>query len=170
VKQKTIRTTDGRKAVIRPLKPGDADLLFQCFQGFGAIARKNFAPHPFSREIAEDICSRIDTDTANARFLVTQGPDEVPLGYAFISKFGDDVPFLGIGLIDTATGVGLGRKVVQFLLSHGRAAGYAKLALSVMVRNARARALYESLGFTYLDGQVWDENGEGWSLRMEKVL
>ena len=170
MKRKTIRTTDGRKALIRPLGPHDADLLFRCFEGFGNISRRDFAPHPFSREIAEDICSRIAVDTATARFVVTEAPGEEPIGYAFISQLGESVPFLGIGLIDNATGIGLGRQVMKFLIKYARAAGHAKLSLSVMVRNVRARALYESLGFTYLGGQVWDDNGDGWSLRMEKVL
>ncbi|HUS57455.1 MAG TPA: GNAT family N-acetyltransferase [Planctomycetota bacterium] len=172
MKRKAVQLNDGRKATIRPLGPADAELLFRCFQGYGSIACRNFAPHPFSREIAEDICSRVASDTTSYRVIVTEGdaPDEEPLGYAFLWQLNQPVPLLGIGLIDRAAGGGLGRQVMECLLEQARQQGHSKVSLSVMVRNARARRLYEALGFTYVNGQTWDENGKGWSLKMEKRL
>ena len=34
----------------------------------------------------------------------------------------------------------------------------------------KARTLYESLGFTYYGDRMWDENGRGWLLRMQRDL
>jgi len=170
--RRSVVLKDGRTAVIRHLTRADTELLFLCFESFGHEARRNFAPHPFSPEIAADICSRIGNDASSVRFLVTEGdpPAERPLGYAFLWLLDQDVPSLGIGLVDAAIGLGLGRHVMEFLIDCARERGFARITLSVMVRNTRARALYESLGFTCHGHRTWDDNGKGWSLKMEKNL
>jgi len=161
---------DGRKGMIRPLSSADAELLYGCFQGLGAEARRLFAPHPFSREVAEDLCSSVETDKTALRFIVVEQEGGTPLGYAFLFHLERRVPSLGIGLVDSAVGLGLGRQVMAFLLDRARQLGCAAVRLTVMERNTRARALYESLGFRYYNGRSWDSNGNGWSLKMEAPL
>ena len=170
-----IRTTtlrDGRTALIRPLTENDTDLLFCCFHSFSAEARRFFAPHPLSREIAEDICSRAPTESTAKRFIVTENtpPNEEPLGYAFLWFLDQDVPLLGICLTENATGQGLGRDVIEFLMERARELGHDTIRLTVVTRNERARALYESMGFRYCADRTWSEHAGGWSLKMEKDL
>jgi len=168
----TVTLRDGQQALIRPLTTSDTRLLYRCFRGYGEQARRNFAPHPFTREIAEDICSQADDQRTSQRFLIVRGapPKEQPLGYAFLWFLDQEIPSLGIGMVDAAVGRGLGRCVLEFLLERARELGHRRLWLSVMERNARARALYESAGFAYYGEPRWSENGQGMILRMEKVI
>lgn len=170
--RKMLLLRDGRRAVVRLLSRNDTELLCCCFAGFGKDARRNFAPHPFSREMADEICCHLRADKTSLRFLVTIGhpPHEKPIGYAFVRMLDRKVPALAIGLIDEVTGQGLGRQVLAFLLDIARATGFAKIALTVMMRNHRARAFYEQNGFSYHGTRFWDACGKGWSLKMEKSL
>ncbi|NQT20195.1 MAG: GNAT family N-acetyltransferase, partial [Planctomycetes bacterium] len=169
---RTTTLRDGRSALIRPLTDNDTELLLRCFHSFGAEARSFFAPHPFSREVAEDICSRAPTEKAARRFIVTENapPDEEPLGYAFLWFLDQEVPSLGICLVESAIGQGLGRCVIEFLLERARELGYDAIRLTVVARNKRARALYEVIGFRYYGDRTWSEHARGWSLKMKRDL
>jgi len=169
---KRVQYGNGRWALIRRLAGTDTELLFRCFRGLGGEARRHFAPHPFSREIAQDICSKAGCEKTALRFIITDGesPDETPLGYSFLWFLDQEVPSVGIGLVDDAAGQGLGRCVLEHLLEEARGLGYDKIRLTVVARNARARALYESAGFCYYGDHTWDEHARGWSLKMERSL
>jgi ribosomal protein S18 acetylase RimI-like enzyme len=65
-------------------------------------------------------------------------------GYGFVSA---DVPELGMALVASARGRGLGRRILVALVDAVRASGAPAVSLSVEDGNDRARALYESLGF-----------------------
>jgi len=172
VERKVLELKDGQTVTIRPLTRNDADLLCRCFRRYGKEARKNFAPHPFSREMAESLCANLARDSCSRRYVIVSGkpPHEKPLGYAFLYQLDQKVPLLAIGLADEATGQGLGRQVAEFMIEVARRHGFAKVGLCVMMRNARARRLYESMGFTYHGHRFWDDHGKGWSLRMEKNI
>ncbi|OUE21804.1 ribosomal-protein-alanine N-acetyltransferase [Clavibacter michiganensis] len=83
--------------------------------------------------------------------------DGVPVGAAWARLFADDdrgygfvttdVPELGMALVPSARGRGLGRRMLGALVAAVRASGAPALSLSVEDGNDRARALYESLGF-----------------------
>ena len=122
--------------------------------------------------MAEDICSKASTEATAKRFLVLEvGPsDGAPLGYAFLWFLDQQIPSLGIALVENAIGQGLGRHVMDFLADRARERGYHKLRLTVIARNERARALYESVGFEYYGDRTWSEHAAGWSLNMEKDL
>jgi len=170
MERKALELKDGRKAAIRSLTKADADLLHRCFRRFGKEARRNFAPHPFSYETAESLCDNLAQVRSSRRYLIIIGrqPNEKPLGYAFLYQLDQKVLSLAIGLTDESVGQGLGRQVAGFLIDVARKLGFAKVCLCVMMRNGRARRLYESMGFSYQGHRFWDDNGKGWSLRMEK--
>jgi len=65
-------------------------------------------------------------------------------GYGFVAA---DVPELGMALVPTARGLGLGRRMLVALVDAVRASGAPAVSLSVEDGNDRARALYASLGF-----------------------
>lgn len=55
---------------------------------------------------------------------------------------------LGIALYQRFTGQGLGRLMLERLLSRAKDCGYAQAELAVWSKNTRALGLYKSLGFT----------------------
>jgi ribosomal protein S18 acetylase RimI-like enzyme len=65
-------------------------------------------------------------------------------GYGFVAA---DIPELGMALVPSARGRGLGRRMLVALVDAIRASGAPGVSLSVEDGNDRARALYASLGF-----------------------
>ncbi|WP_435093634.1 GNAT family N-acetyltransferase [Clavibacter michiganensis] len=65
-------------------------------------------------------------------------------GYGFVAP---DIPELGMALVPSARGRGLGRALLVALVAAVRASGAPAVSLSVEDGNDRARALYDSLGF-----------------------
>ena len=73
---------------------------------------------------------------------------------------------MGLGVDPAQRGTGLGRGLTLAAVEEARARGARRLTLHVLGRNGRARALYESLGFTVegvlreeflLDGEYVDD-------------
>lgn len=169
--EQQVTLKNGRAAIIRDLRPGDTALLHACFCEYDTETRRNFAPHPFTREMAEDICSNIGKDETTRRFIIVDAAEtQKPLGYAFLWHLHEETPSLGIGLTPEGTGHGLGRQMMNVLLDTACAMGYAAIWLSVMDRNTRAKGLYESLGFKYEGERFWDDNGDGWMWKMSSKL
>ena len=57
------------------------------------------------------------------------------------------VGMLGMGVLAPWRGRGLGERLIRAALDAARSAGFDKVELSVYATNARARALYEKVGF-----------------------
>jgi ribosomal protein S18 acetylase RimI-like enzyme len=57
------------------------------------------------------------------------------------------VATLGVGVIQSRRGQGIGRKLIDAVMGKARAQGIEIIALSVQASNARAIALYRKLGF-----------------------
>jgi ribosomal protein S18 acetylase RimI-like enzyme len=81
------------------------------------------------------------------------------------------VGMLGMGVIAAWRGRGLGERLLRAALEHASAAGFEKIELSVFATNARARALYEKVGFVVegtrvrgrkVDGQYDDVHMMAW--------
>jgi Sortase and related acyltransferases len=67
-----------------------------------------------------------------------------PVGFGRRTRHRAEV---SIALYEKYTGFGLGRALLEFLLTQVRACGYTQAELTVVHTNARALYLYESLGF-----------------------
>ena len=65
-------------------------------------------------------------------------------GYGFVAA---DIPELGMALVASARGRGVGRRMLVALVDAVRASGAPAVSLSVEDGDDRARALYASLGF-----------------------
>jgi ribosomal protein S18 acetylase RimI-like enzyme len=65
---------------------------------------------------------------------------------------GYEVPSLGIAVLASARGTGLGRTFMQFLHSAARLQGAPRVRLKVYPENAAAWRLYESLGYCFEPG------------------
>ena len=71
-------------------------------------------------------------------------------GYAGIDHAGDISDVMTIATLPRARRTGLGRRLLEELVTRARAAGAARLLLEVREDNAVARGLYDARGFTLL--------------------
>lgn len=84
---------------------------------------------------------------AGNHYVVHRDPTGVIDGYAGLAIIGVEAEVRTIGVRPDAQGIGLGRKLLQQLLS---AAGNRRVLLEVRTDNTAAIALYTSEGFTIL--------------------
>ena len=105
-----------------------------------------FHPHPLTREHATVIAADAGPDLY---YAATLGGRVV--GYAMLRGWaeGYEVPSLGIAMHPTARGTGIGRAFMHFLHAAARARGATRVRLKVYRANARARALYSSIGYEF---------------------
>jgi ribosomal protein S18 acetylase RimI-like enzyme len=79
-------------------------------------------------------------------------------GYGFVDA---ETPELAIAVVPSKRGHGVGDELLRALIERGRAAGFARLSLSVEPGNP-ARKLYERHGF-----EVVDQGSEAWTMVAE---
>ena len=121
------------------------------------IANKDdefFHPHPFTAEKAVELCGYVGKDL----YLVAVCADEV-LVYGLLRGWdeGYAIPSLGIAVHPTARGTGLGMAFMRYLHAAAANRGAKSIRLKVYAHNARAKSLYEKLGYIpagETDGQV----------------
>jgi ribosomal protein S18 acetylase RimI-like enzyme len=122
-------------------------------EAFSEIDETFFRPHPFSRdearrianEAGRDVYAILVEDGRAVAYGMLRGWDE---GYAF--------PSLGIAVRTSAQGRGLGRLMMEHLHAEAGSRGATVVRLRVHPDNARARLLYESMGYVY----AHEERGE----------
>lgn len=158
---------DGRRCVLRRARPGDSGRIYDYFARLSPISRAFFHPHPFSVADAR----RIACDGTSARIyrlLALDGQTGVVAGYAFYEAAVETggVPVLGIGIADDYQGAGLGRAMMEALIAEARRTHREGINLTVYKNNARAIALYQSLGFRIV-GETADRNQHTMYLRLE---
>lgn len=105
-----------------------------------------FHPHPLTREEAERLCGLSGRDT----YYVMVCNEEV-LAYGMLRGWdeGYDIPSLGIAVLPTLRGLGLGRLMMRFLHAAARRRGAEWVRLTVCPDNTAATGLYESLGYEF---------------------
>lgn len=78
---------------------------------------------------------------------------------------------VGLYLRKEFRGMGLGKKLVQEIIKEIQVRGIGKVKLDVRPTQKTARALYQSLGFTYAsEKETKHQDGEIPELRMEKII
>lgn len=130
-------------AEFRVVGPGDAEALADVFS---EIDTTFFRPHPFTRREAWRIASRTGRDLY-ALLLI----DGRPVAYGMLRGWdeGFDTPSLGIAVRTTDQHKGYGRALMGRLHEAARNRGAGLVRLRVHADNARARRLYERLGYRY---------------------
>jgi ribosomal protein S18 acetylase RimI-like enzyme len=112
---------------------------------FASIDSDYFHPHPFTRVEAERIVNYSGRDI----YLVHSDASGRPVAYGMLRGWdeGYTIPSLGIGVRSDAYGQGHGRRMMEALHAAARERGAPSIRLRVHPDNARARGLYDSLGY-----------------------
>jgi RimJ/RimL family protein N-acetyltransferase len=171
-----VELRDGRQVLVRPLRMDDAELLADYFAHLSDASRRFYGPHRFDRETAEHLCANADEPNA-VRFVALLEDDcgVEMIGYMILSRdidskdrerYGDMLDYdhcacLAPSIADAFQSQGLGTQMGRHVLHFARAMGLRQVILmgGVVDKNARARRLYERLGFRYVR-QFWTHGRE----------
>lgn len=139
-----------RELSIRQIRPGDEHDLEVLFAG---LDTRWFRPHDLGEAGAREVASHVGKDA----YLIGH-IDSVPVAYGMLRGWdeGYRIPALGIAIRKGFRDRGLGRTMMEALHRVVRERGGHRVRLRVAAGNARARHLYESLGYR----QVGVERGE----------
>jgi ribosomal protein S18 acetylase RimI-like enzyme len=143
---------NGKPAVIRPLEAGDAESLAAFY---AAIPRKDirfYNPHPLTRDMALKNAAAALSPCEVVLVLAVEGGIG---GYAWY-RWNINAPSSGFGIcihMDFQDS-GAGRKLMTRLLEIARTVGPPVMHLTVQKANARAFALYSSMGFKVVREQM----------------
>ena len=137
-----VQTDDSQFVEIGPLHAAALSRLFT--RNAGIDTTRVFDPFPLTVETARTIAERPDKDHYFAAEL-----DGELLGITMLRGWeeGYETPSFGILVDREHRGRGLGRRMTELTIDHARAAGCARVRLSVYASNQRARRLYRRLGF-----------------------
>ena len=135
---------------VRPVRPGDAHALEILFTGLDTTW---FRPHDLGPAGARAVAQHVGRDVYLIGFL-----DGVAVAYGMLRGWdeGYRIPALGIAVRDGYRDQGLGRQMMHALHDVVRERGGHQVRLRVAAGNARARHLYDSLGYR----EVGIERGE----------
>lgn len=169
---------DGRAALIRPVRPEDADALAACNR---AVVEAGVG---MTRELSQ-CASTPEEARAQAREFTEL--EETHAGIALLAEVGGEIAgaamirrqprkrikhvgHIGIGIAPGYQGLGLGRALMEGLIAWARAQpgnAVSRVDLFVFADNTKAIRLYESLGFVeegrrrravrYEDGRETDD-------------
>lgn len=95
---------------------------------------------PWKREVVEKIFQQ---DLKRIKLIY----QEQLAGYAFLSSVLDEGHLLHITIDPNYQGLGLGRRLLQYILELGQQKGLSSIFLEVREGNTPARGLYQSIGF-----------------------
>jgi L-amino acid N-acyltransferase YncA len=135
-------------AVVRPIELADIAGFASCTAA--VIAERSWLAHtePFPLEETAGFVAR-NIRTGNPQFVAEDAGRIV--GWCDVVR--STVPVyrhggtLGIGVLASHRGQGLGRRLIAATLAAARAAGMERVDLAVYARNTRAAALYRAVGF-----------------------
>lgn len=162
-------TLTGELVVLRPLRADDAHGMFEMVTDPEG-RRMTGTTAVFTTEQVEQWCAEAGTRDGRIDWAVTiQGSQEY-LGEIVLNDMDDHARSanMRLGLRPGQRGRGLAREAIELVLAYAFAPtpeglGLHRVGLDVLAFNARARALYDSLGFVtegrlreaHRDGQYW---------------
>jgi GNAT superfamily N-acetyltransferase len=134
---------------IRPVTAADRDPIKRMVR---ALYAEDPSPHSPSDGGVERTLAVL-ADPARGNALVVDDGSGTPFGYAFLTRLwsnelGGDIVFIDeIWVAPERRGQGIGTAVIEHAMSAMRERGAVAFELEVTPDNARARKLYERLGF-----------------------
>lgn len=130
--------------MVRILMPSDANAVADMFTELAGD--RFFRPHSFDREQADFVSRHQGSDLYCGAFT-----DSRAIAYGFLRGLDEGFahPSLGVAVVPSQQGRGIGTSVIDFL--HGQAAWrrYTTIRIRVHPENVRARSLYEKLGYMF---------------------
>lgn len=147
-----VELRDGRRVTVRAIRPTDADKLQEAI---GALSVESSYKRFFSpmRKLSAKLLDRATHPEPGRELqlvaVVAEGSDEKIIAgtrYAALAT-GEDCEF-AIAIIDGWHGCGLARRMLETLIAHARADGFARMEGYVLATNAAMLGLAKRLGFT----------------------
>ena len=149
----TIAARDGRCALVRPVRAGDAPLVQEFVRELSPVSRRNrfFGPVKELSPAQLERMTRFDGSTGLG--LVALAGEEVPRVVGIAQHAVCDPPIAEIAVVitDGWQRQGLGERLVLLLLAHAAMAGVAAVRGFVMAANLPMLALASKLGFAFAD-------------------
>ncbi len=121
----------------------DEQIINTFFDNMGGESRAMFNRRDYNRRRALKYCSK--PDPSRLYFGVFQ--DGNLIGIVFFLDFDTAVPELGLAILDSLSGQGLGTEIAEFAIQTAEKSGCGGIFLTTHTANVRAQALYEKLGF-----------------------
>jgi ribosomal protein S18 acetylase RimI-like enzyme len=155
---KTITTRSGEELTVREVQPGDTAGLKAFNDGLDPRSGRLFLPHRYDDATLEAVIRRSGQQLDHAYVTLSGGK---VVAYFFLWYFSEPIPVLGIGMLPSYQGQGLGKKLMEILIQDARDAGKDGIELTTAPDNAAGFALYQKMGFQYLgDVNNYDGNGQ----------
>ena len=153
--EEIVTTSDGRRLLLRPVRPDDDEAFKANFRKFSpeALRRRFFGRVKSLTKAAAAKLTHVDYDREIALVLtdpvpLASGPPEgYGVGRIVIDLEGRSAEFALI-VRDDMVGKGLGRLLLQRLIAYARQRGVRELAADVLPDNRPMLALCRSLGFS----------------------
>ena len=149
--EQTIVLSDGREAVIRSARPGDARALARLLDGIAAEPVVTLLMLPgeiTAREWRRRIAAAVERETS--LFLCAWIGERMAGNLGMVADAHPASPHvrvLGMSVTQDCRGLGLGGALLQNALAWARENGALKVELSVFARNEPAIEFYERHGF-----------------------
>lgn len=151
---------NGRAITVRLKTPDDGGALGEMLASCSERTSYFFHPYPLTRESGLKVAA-----DENIICFVAFADDGAAVGYVWIGREGD-APMLGICVRDGWQELGVGRALMERIIAEAKNLGKKGIQLTVMKDNARAIALYQSLGFV-IDGDAPDRVGPSYHMTLK---
>jgi ribosomal-protein-alanine N-acetyltransferase len=126
----------------RRISINDVEELHQLLNNLTDRAKFFFHPHPFDKEIIEEICLSTNEDHY---FVLTL--DKKIVGYSMLRLFGHEIPSFGCCIGTGFEGKRLGSALTVWTVNRARDLGYKKIILKIHKDNTHAFQMYKRAGF-----------------------
>lgn len=158
-------TLQGEMIVLRPIRPDDADAMWDMLADPEGM-RLTGTTTTFTRAQVDDWCATRATAQGRYDFAVTAGGDDEFRGEIVLNDIDEALRSanLRLAMRPAYRGRGYGTEGIQLVLGMAfDGLGLHRVELDVLSINARAKSLYENLGFR-VEGRRRDayRDGDGW--------
>lgn len=156
--------------IIRPIQPSDnaaiAHIIRTALTEFGANK-----PGTVFYDDTTDHLFELFASTPKSGYFIAEKDGEIVGGAGYFPTEGlpeKTCELVKMYLNASVRGMGLGRKMIDYVLASAKAAGYEEVYLETMPELNKAVKVYEQFGFHYLQGPMGNSGHNGcdiWMLR-----
>jgi len=151
--QSTISLSDGRRVRVRPIAPGDEDLLYDAFSRMSERSVYLRFLSPLKR-LPEETAHRLaEVDRGNRYALIAvEGPpgDERLLGVARYDRIqGTDTAEMAVAVPDDMQRQGVGAQLLSRIAEEARAQGIKQFMVLVLAENRSMLGLLQKMGWIH---------------------